>query len=72
MGWFKKVKQGAEAVKDTGVADVAVTTIPERAALDSIRDGDIVQGMEDSRDDTFKAIDKADASDKKATGYKDS
>lgn len=62
MSFFKKIKQSAEAVKDTGVADVAVTTIPERMVID---------GPEKARDDTFKAIDKADASDKKATGYKD-
>lgn len=62
MSFWKKVKQSAEAVKDTGVADVAVTTIPERM---------VIEGPEKARDDTFKAIDKADASDKKATGYKD-
>ena len=62
MSFFNKVKKGAEAAKDTGVADVAVTTIPERMVID---------GPEKARDDTFKAIDKADASDKKATGYKE-
>lgn len=62
MSFWKKTKQVAEGIKDTGVADVAVTTIPERMIID---------GPEKARDDTFKAIDKADASDKKATGYKD-
>lgn len=79
---FKKAKKGidkakkplkgiGEAVLDTAIADTMVTTIPERAVIHSIDDGNVKEGLEDTRDETFESIDRADAADKKATGYKD-
>ena len=74
MGIFKSIKKKTkdvgEATLDTSEAEAEVLTIPERAAIDTIETGSVTEGLEKMRDDTFEAIDKADAADKKATGYK--
>ena len=52
-------------------ADAVVVSTPARMVQNTIVEGSVEGGFDKTRDDTFESIDKANASSKDATGYKD-
>jgi hypothetical protein len=71
MGFFDKIKKVAKATVEVAQADAVVVTTPVRMVQNTIIEGNVEGGFNKTRDDTFEAIDKANASSKDATGYKD-
>ena len=71
MGFFDKAKKVAKATVEVAQADAVVVTTPVRMVQNTIIEGNVAGGFDKTRDDTFEAIDKANASSKDATGYKD-
>ena len=71
MGFFDKIKKVAKATVEVAQADAVVVTTPVRMVQNTIIEGNVEGGFDKTRDDTFEAIDKANASSKDATGYKD-
>lgn len=71
MGFFDKAKKLAKATVEVAEADVVVVSTPVRMVQNTIVEGSVEGGFDKTRDDTFESIDKANASSKDATGYKD-
>ena len=71
MGFFDKIKKVAKATVEVAQADAVVVTTPARMVQNTIIEGNVEGGFNKTRDDTFEAIDTANASSKDATGYKD-